>query len=185
MEIKELISSGLERSKGGLDRTLYGLSAEEINWHPKPDANSIGLILFHIARLEDSLVSNLSGKPSLWDTEKWYIKLHKDQSDRGAHYTADQVAKFAISNPKDLLAYYDAARARTMDFINKVSPGRFDEKVDMPAPPPHPTDASGRPAPPKRPEPTVGRMLVMILNESLSHGGEISYIRGLQRGLDK
>jgi hypothetical protein len=185
METKELISSGLEQSRGGLDRTLYGLSADEINWHPRSDANSIAMILFHLARLEDSIISRLSGKPSLWDTDKWYVRLHKDQNDGGAHYTADQVAKFSALEITDLLAYYDAARTRTIDFLNKVSPNRLDDKVDMPAPPPHPKDVSGRPTPPKRPEPTIGRMLVMVLNESLGHGGEISYIRGLQRGLEK
>jgi uncharacterized damage-inducible protein DinB len=185
MEIKELISSDLEQCRGGINRTLQGLSDDEINWHPHSDANSIAPILFHLARLEDSMISTLSGKPSLWDTDKWYVKLHKDQNDRGAHYTTDQVAKFAMSNVKDLLAYYDAARARTMDFLKSVSPERFDEKVNMPAPPPPPKDAPLRPAPPRRPEPTVGRMLAMILNESLSHGGEISYIRGLKRGMDK
>jgi hypothetical protein len=185
MEIKELISSGLEQSRGGIDRTLNGLSAEEINWHPRSDANSIAIILFHLARLEDSMISTLSGKPSLWESDKWYVKLHKDENDRGAHYTADQVAKFEVPNVKDLLVYYDAARARTVDFLKNVSPGRFDEKVNMPPPPPPPKDAPPRPAPPRRPEPTVGRMLAMILNESLSHGGEISYIRGLKRGLDK
>jgi hypothetical protein len=185
MEIKELISGGLEQTRGGIDRVLYGLSADEINWHPRSDANSIAMILFHLARLEDSIISKLSGQPPLWDTDRWYVKLHKDQNDGGAHYTADQVAKFTPLDIKELLAYYEAARVRTMDFLKKVSPGRFDEKVDMPAPPPFPKDASGRPAPPRRPEPTIGRMLAMVLNESLSHGGEISYIRGLQRGMDK
>jgi hypothetical protein len=185
MEIKELIVSGLEQSRGSLDRALNSLSTDEINWHPKPDANSIALILFHLARLEDSMISTLSGKPSLWDTDKWYVKLHKDQNDRGAHYTTEQVTKFEVSNVKDLLAYYVATRTKTMEFLKNLSPARLDDKVDMPDPPPPPKDAPPRPAPPKRPEPTVGRMLYMILNESVSHGGEISYIRGLKRGMDK
>jgi hypothetical protein len=185
MDIKELITSGLEHSRWSLDRALYGLSAEEINWHPKPDANSISNLVFHLARLEDSIISKLSGKPSLWEAEKWYVKLQKDKNDGGAHYTAEQVAKFAIPDIKELLAYYDAARARTLDYIKKLSPDRLDEKVDMPAPPPPPKDAAGRPAPPRRPEPTIGRMLAMVFTECVNHSGEACYIRGLLRGLDK
>jgi hypothetical protein len=182
MEVIELIRSGLEQCKGGIDRTLNSLSADEINWHPKPDANSIALVLFHLARLEDSMISTLSDKPSLWDNDKWYVKLQKDQNDHGAHYTADQVAKFTVSNVQDLVAYYDKARTRTLNFLKNVSANRLDDKVNMPVPPPPSKDAPPRPA---RPEPTVGRVLYMILSESVSHGGEISYIRGLKRGMDK
>ena len=185
MEIKELIRSSLEQHKGGINRTLDGLSVDEINWHPGFDTNSIALILFHLARSTDSSISNLSGKPSLWETDKWYIKLKKDQNDRGAHYTSDQVANFVVPDTKDLLVYFEAAYARFFEFLDGVSPDRFDEKVNMPAPPPPPKDARPRPAPPKRPDPTVGRMLFMTLTHTISHGGEISYIRGLKRGLDK
>jgi len=40
--------------------------------------------------------------------------------------------------------------------------------------------------PPKRPfNPIVGSMLVHEMTELAGHAGEISYIRGLQRGMDK
>ena len=185
MDIKELIRGGLEQYKGGINRTLDGLSADEINWHPRPDMNSIALILFHLARSADSSASNLSGKPSLWEADKWYIRLKKDQNDRGAHYSAEQVANFTVPDIKDLMTYFEAAYSRFLEILDGVAPERFDDKVNMPAPPPPPKDAAPRPAPPKRPDPTVGRMLAMTLTHTVSHGGEISYIRGLKRGLDK
>jgi hypothetical protein len=42
-------------------------------------------------------------------------------------------------------------------------------------------------APPRRPpfEPIVGLMLMHEVTELAGHAGEISYIRGLQRGMDK
>jgi hypothetical protein len=185
MDIKELIRSGVEQYKGGISRTLDGLSTDEINWHPKADTNSIALILFHLARSTDSSASNLSGKASLWETDKWYVKLNKEQNDRGAHYSPEQVANFSVPDTKDLLAYFEAAYARFFEFLDSVSPERYDEKVNMPAPPPPPKDAPPRPTPPKRPDPTIGRILSMTLTHTVSHGGEISYIRGLKRGLDK
>jgi hypothetical protein len=45
MEMKDLVQNGLDNVKRTLDRTLDGLTAEELKWQPKPDANSIGLIL--------------------------------------------------------------------------------------------------------------------------------------------
>jgi hypothetical protein len=185
MDVKELIRSGLEQHKGGINRTLEGLSADEINWHPRPDMNSIALILFHLARSTDSHTSSLSGKPSLWDNDRWYIKLKKDQNDRGAHYSAEQVSNFTVPDIKDLMTYFEAAYSKFMEFLDGVSPERFDDKISMPAPPPAPKDAPPRPAQPRRPDPTVGRMLAMTLTHTVSHAGEISYIRGLKRGLDK
>ena len=55
MEMNELIQNGLENSKRVIDRTLDGLTPAELKWQPRPDANSIGLILFHCIRSEDRL----------------------------------------------------------------------------------------------------------------------------------
>jgi len=182
MEIKEFIGGALEQSKGGLDRTLDGLTVEEMNWHPKPDANSIALILFHIVKSEDSFVSILSGKPLLWEADKWYAKLNLNKDEQRAHYTADQVARFNISNIKELNAFFNAVRSKTIDYVKSLSPERFNDKVNLPPPPPAP---KGAPPHPKMPDFTVGLLLGMTLTHAASHGGEISYIRGLKRGLDK
>ena len=42
-------------------------------------------------------------------------------------------------------------------------------------------------APPRRPlfEPITGAMLMHEVTELAGHAGEISYLRGLQRGMDK
>jgi hypothetical protein len=68
MELKNLLKSGLESVKRTVDRTLDGLTNEEVSWHPRPDANSIGLILFHMARSEDSFINRtIQGKTQLWE----------------------------------------------------------------------------------------------------------------------
>ena len=78
MEIKDVIKTGLDLTKRSLDRTLDGLTAEELKWQPKNDANSIGLILFHVIRAEDSMVNRIQGKPQVWEIERWYQKVNKD-----------------------------------------------------------------------------------------------------------
>jgi hypothetical protein len=59
MEMKDLGQNGLDNVKRTLDRTLDGLTAEELKWEPKPDANSIGLILFHMIGIKDSMVHRI------------------------------------------------------------------------------------------------------------------------------
>ena len=175
MESKELITAGLDSIKRTVDRVLDGLTQDEISWHPRPDANSIGLILFHMARSEDSFVNRMiQGKPQLWETGKWYTKLNKGLDDGGAHYTAEQVAGFFVPDLKLLQAYADAVRKQTLDYIAKVTPEMLDKEVIMP-----------QMGPVKRPPSNVGKILQMNVTHLSGHAGEISYIRGLKRGMDK
>ena len=77
MEGKELIKFGFENIKRSVDRTIEGLTKEELAWHPRSDANSIGLILFHMARSEDTFVNaRIQGKQSVWESGKWYVKFN-------------------------------------------------------------------------------------------------------------
>jgi hypothetical protein len=175
MESKEMYKSGLENVKRALNRILDGLTPDEISWHPRPDANSIGLILFHMARSEDSFINRMiQGKPQLWEMGKWYQKLNKGLEDGGAHYTAEQVAGFAVPDIKLLSAYADAVRKQTLDYLAKVTPKELDTEVQMP-----------QMGPVKRPPAAIGNILMMNLTHLAEHAGEISYIRGLKRGMDK
>jgi hypothetical protein len=186
METKELIKSGFDNAKRTIDRTLDGMTAAELTWHPRPDANSIGLILFHVIRSEDSSVHRVQGKPQVWESAKWYQKLNKAIDDGGAHYTAEQVDKFVVPDIKDLMAYADAVRKNTLEYLNGLKPEDFDRKVEVPPRPPQ-IGPDGKPRPPMRPpfEPIVGSMLLFTVIHISQHAGEISYLRGLKRGMDK
>jgi hypothetical protein len=186
MDMKDLVQTGLENVKRTLDRTLDGLTPEELKWQPKPDANSIGLILFHCIRSEDRFIHILQGKPQLWETEKWYQKFNKTIEDGGAHYRAEQVATFVVPDIKDLLAYSEMVRKNTLEYLKGLKPKDFDKKVTLPPPPASTTIPAGNAPPPRPPfEPIVGAMLMHEVTELAGHAGEISYLRGLQRGMDK
>jgi hypothetical protein len=186
MELKDLIQNGLENIKRGLDRTLDGLTSEELKWQPRPDANSIGLILFHTIRTEDSFIHRLQGKAQLWESEKWYQKFNKAIDDGGAHYTAEQVAAFVVPNMKELIAYTEAVRKNTLAYLKGLKPEDYDKEIKLPPPPAGATLPAGRPAPPRPSfKPTIGTMLLMTMTHLAEHAGEISYIRGLKRGMDK
>jgi hypothetical protein len=186
MEAGELIRDGLASTKRVFDRTLDGLTPAELKWQPRADANSIGLILFHSIRTEDSSVHMVEGEPQLWESEKWYQKFHKEVSDGGAHYTAEQVASFAVPDVKELLAYAERVRKHTLDYLNGLKPADYDRKVNLPPPPMPMAAPAGRAAPPRPPfNPVVGSMLLHLVTHLSEHAGEISYLRGLQRGMDK
>ncbi len=186
MQMKEFIQNGLENVKRGFDRTLDGLTPAELKWQPRPDANSIGLILFHSIRTEDSSIHRLQGKPQLWESEKWYQKFNKTIDDGGAHYTAEQVAAFVVPDLKELLAYAETVRKDSLEYLKGLKPKDFDKKVNLPPRPAPMAMPAGRPAPSWPPfNPIVGLMLLHVVTHLSEHAGEISYIRGLQRGMDK
>ncbi|MBN2239251.1 MAG: DinB family protein [Dehalococcoidales bacterium] len=171
MDAVQLIKSGLDSATRNVARTIDGMTAEEIAWHPRPDANSIGLILFHMARSEDSLVNGMiRHQQSVWEKDKWYEKLGKAVDDGGSHYTAEQVENFEVPPMDQLHAYTMAVRKETNAYIDSLSAEDLDVKIDIP---------EGFPF-----DPAVGSLLSLVVNHGVGHAGEISYIRGLKRGLD-
>jgi hypothetical protein len=169
MELKDYIKIELESSKRTSTRVLNTLTQQELNWRPACGCNSMGLILFHVAKSEDSFIqSRLQGKPLIWESEKWYTKLNMAESEAGAHYTIDQVNAFILPNMKELLDYYEAVRAKTLDYLNGLTPEAFDRIVKL-----------------QFGEFTVAGVFALVISHTAEHIGEISYLRGLLRGMDK
>ncbi|MFH1382086.1 MAG: DinB family protein [Chloroflexota bacterium] len=170
MELKEYIQIELDEMKRAVMRVADGLSQEELVWRPSPECNPIGLILFHMARSEDSFIQlRIQGKPLLWESEKWHEKLNMPASETGSHYDGAQVNAFKPPLLKDLMTYYDAVRAKTEDCLKSVTADGFDRKFTMP----------------RFGEVTVGGIFSIVVRHVNQHIGEVSYLRGLQRGMNK
>jgi len=76
MEINDLILDGLENLQRMIKKGTGELTSAELKWQPRPDTESIGLLFFHIVRVEDMATHDIQGKKPLWVTEKWYQKLN-------------------------------------------------------------------------------------------------------------
>jgi uncharacterized damage-inducible protein DinB len=170
MELKEYIQSELNGMKRTTGRVLKDLLQSEYTWRPASGCNSMGLILFHVAKSEDSFLSRIQGKPMLWDSDRWYERLGVLQSEAGSHYTVDQVNAFPCPDCKELGAYFDAVRARTVEHLGGLTSDDLGKKITvLPFPG----------------ETTVASMFALIVSHSVGHFAEMSYLRGIQRGLDK
>ncbi len=169
METKEYLLIEIDGLDRNLKRVTDGLTQEEVAWRPAFGANSIGLILFHVARSEDSFIqARLQEKEELWETGKWYDILNVQKDEAGAHYTVEQVNAFPVSKLDKLMAYMTAVRAETIQYINLLTAESFDRKITMP----------------RFGEMPAAVMLSLIVGHAAQHIGEISYLRGLQRGID-
>ncbi|MDP2744858.1 MAG: DinB family protein [Dehalococcoidia bacterium] len=169
MEMRDFIQAGLDRVRQATLKALDGLSHNELGWRPGAEANSIGLVLFHTVRSEDQYVqTRIQGKPQVWETKRWYEKMDLPVSETGYGYTAEQCASFRVPEGKDLLAYAEAVRTRTLDYVRGMSPDKFDKIINTP-----------------RGDLAIGVYLANMVVHLAQHAGEIAYIRGLQRGLNK
>lgn len=169
MELKDFVRMELDGIEKNLKRVLNGLTQNELMWRPSCGCNSIGLIFFHMARAEDSFTNKHRGKPELWESGKWYKKLNMAENEIGAHYTVEQVNAFPVPKLDDLMAYYTAVRAQTLEYLSSMTSAGFDKKVTVPY----------------WGEIPVAQIFFITVMHTSEHVGEISYLRGLQRGLDK
>ena len=170
MELKEYIQNEINGLKRNSGRVLKDLKQNEFGWQPSCGCNSIGLILFHVARSEDSFLARMQNKPQLWETGKWYQKLNLAENEAGSHYSIDQVNAFPCPDGKDLVGYFEGVRAKTVDYLASLSSDDLGKKITI-------TPFPG--------ETTIASMFSLIVSHATGHFGEISYLRGIQRGLDK
>jgi hypothetical protein len=100
------------------ERTLGGLTDEQMRVRPREDLNSIAWLLWHIARAEDIVVNRvIAGRPQVFD-DTWMKRLGIDRRDFGIGMTSAEVSD--ITRQLDLGAlreYRDAVGLRTRENV--------------------------------------------------------------------
>ena len=170
MEITELIRKSLEQSQGYLTNALDGLTQEEVAWSPNAECNSIAFVLWHIIRVEDFFVNGLiQHEDELYEAEGWREKLGTQAKDMGVRYTVEKLQAWQAPKLEVLQGYADSVREKTLAFLQSITPEKLSEEVSRP----------------DRPPDSVGGLLGRISTEIALHVGQIAYLRGVQRGMDK
>lgn len=166
MEAKELVLKSLEQSQRTLTRALDGLTPEEVAFCPGVECNNIAFILWHTTRVEDMMISRMiQGQTGLYESEGWGEKLGTPA--KAFQYTAEELQNWPVPDMAVLREYVDAVRQKTLAVLEAITP----EKLSEPLSPERPGTAGD----------TLGRMSTEIA----MHVGQIAYLRGMQRGLDK
>ena len=166
MDVKDFALYGLNDAQKYLMQALEGLTDEQLLWQPQPGANHIAFILWHMFREEDRFFQyKLQGVPQIWEEGKWHerLELPQDPQDVGFGWTAAQVNAFPRIKLGDLLAYGEAVRARTFDFLRNADYGIMGAIVT--------SDVFG--------DMSVGNRISHLIVELAEHIGQIDYIRGL------
>lgn len=119
---------------------ISDMTAEELAWQPDPQANSIGVTVWHVARWLDVLAVRILGTGSaedeLWHTQGWAERTGYDPRGIGAGglgnvtgYTLEEVAAIPPMSATDLLAYLDSTIEAVNGRIAAMPEGALREKV--------------------------------------------------------
>ena len=169
MNAKELILSSLEQSQGYLTKALDGLTQEEAAWSPGAECNSIAFILWHMARVEDyHIIRVVQHQEEVYEAEGWREKLGTPPKDTGYEYSIEQLRAWPVLKLAVLRGYADSVRVRMLAFLNSLPPEKLAEAYR-----------------PERSPEAIGVILARISTHIAFHVGQICYLRGLQRGLNK
>lgn len=179
MDRKIFIEQTIDECKRRIARTVRDLTPAELAWRPHTEANSIGFMLWHVARVEDRWLHCFAqDSTELWRREGWAQRLGLPEDATGVNYTAQQLTAFPVPPLALLQSYYDAVRTATLAYLRSVTAEAFDAHPGrIPFP-----EVSPRPLPDDF---TIARMFRQLIGEMNQHLGQIAYVRGLQRGLDK
>ena len=141
-----------------------GLTDDQLAFRPGPDANSIAWLVWHLARIQDSHVAEVAGRPQVWEAQGFVDRfdLPLGRDDTGYGHTSDQVAKVRAS--AGLLAdYLGAVHAQTVEYLRTLGDDDLDRIVDERWDPPV----------------TLGVRLVSVVDDDCQHVGQAAYVRGL------
>ncbi len=153
-----------ERIRDNGVAVVDGLTDEQLAHRVAPDANSIGWLIWHTARVQDAQVAHAAGTEEVWFSDGWVERfdLDIDPRDHGYGHSSEQVGKVRVGAA--LLAdYLRAAHEATVAYLRTVSEADLDEVIDRNWEPPV----------------TRGVRLVSIADDDAQHVGQAAYLRGL------
>jgi len=161
---RELLRDAFTRLIEHVDELTDGLTDEQANYRPSPEANSIAWLIWHSARVQDIQLAPIAGIEQVWIQDGWVDRFGLDlpRNDTGYGHGPEQVAKVTASI--DLLAgYYHAVHKVTLEFVADVTAEDLARVVDRNWDPP--VTASAR--------------LVSIIDDCAQHLGQAAYLLGI------
>ncbi|GAA1580276.1 mycothiol transferase [Actinoplanes couchii] len=165
MDVSDILIDGYGRLPETIEAAVRDLTPEQLRWAPKPGANSIGWLVWHLTRVQDHHLTGVIGGEQIYVTGDWGPRfgLTTDPDDTGYGHTPEQVAAVAPASWQTLVEYYGAVHDRTGKWVGTLTAADLDRIVDRDWDPPV----------------TLGVRLVSVLDDDAQHAGQAAYLRGL------
>lgn len=171
----ELLASWLDDLARALSRTIENMPFDELAWQPEPEANSIGVTVWHMARWLDILAAvaldSCDTVEEQWFTQGWAERTGYDPRGIGSlglgaitGYTLEQVKAVPKLTAEELWTYSEQAIRNLRPRIVALSAGDFER----------PAVALGE----KEPR-TIYYWIRAIMQGCFAHIGEIQALKAL------
>ena len=164
MRSRDLLLYAYDQVRETLAGTLEGLPPDDLGRRTAPDANPIGWLVWHLLRVQDDHVADVAGAHQLWTAGGWVerFRLPFHVGAIGYGQSSEEVGQ--VRAPAELLAgYQDAVHRSTVDYLATLEDAAFDRVVDERWDPPV----------------TLAVRLLSVLDDTMQHAGQASYVRGL------
>jgi hypothetical protein len=161
---RDLLLDAFGRIGEGALLVVDGLTPGELSQRLAPNSNTIGWLVWHLARVQDDHVSSAAGTDQIWTSAGWHKRfgLPFDTSATGYGQSVDDVDEVTVD--AELLAgYVSAVTTMTLAYVEQLTAANFDRIVDESWDPPV----------------TLGVRLMSVIGDDLKHLGQAEYVRGL------
>ncbi len=164
MTSAELLVDAFERVRDAVYPAVSGLSTDELAFRLDSQSNSIAWLVWHLTRIQDDHVAELSGREQVWTAGGWQARfaLDLDPSDTGYGHGPDDVGAVA-ADASSLLGYFEDVHVQTLEFVGSLTEADLTRVVDPSWDPPV----------------TVSIRLVSVIADDLQHVGQAAYVRGI------
>jgi hypothetical protein len=163
-QVQKILLDSFERVRGLVASLTDGLTAEVSTYRPDAQANSIGWLIWHLTRVQDSHLAGAAGTEQVWVAQGWVDSFSLPFALDATGYGQGEDEVGAVQVPAELLAGYHAAvHQATVEYVQQLDAAELERVVDTRWNPPV----------------TVAVRLVSVLGDCLQHVGQAAYVRGL------
>ena len=162
MSTVAFIQHSLEFTHGALIDARNG-SDEQLHFVPEQGSHSIAWCLWHTARVEDLIISRVSGGAQIW-SEEWAGRSGLPFEGFGTGMSDEDARQVRVTDIDALGGYQDAVFERTAHFLASAT----DEDLEREVPARNGTESVGE------------AISLHMMGHFNGHRGEINTLRGMQ-----
>ena len=162
MSTVAFIQHSLEFTHGALIDARNG-SDEQLHFVPEQGSHSIAWCLWHTARVEDLIISRVSGGAQIW-SEEWAGRSGLPFEGFGTGMSDEDAREVHVADIEALGGYQDAVFERTAEFLANAT----DEDLEREIPARNGTESVGE------------AISLHMMGHFNGHRGEINTLRGMQ-----
>lgn len=163
MESSELLIEAYSHITRIVHQAADDLSQEHLAYRPEEGTNSIAWLVWHLTRVQDNNLRNVTQLEEAWLTEEWSERFGMPGATTiGFGDGPEEVA--AMRPPRAiLLGYHDRVAGRVLDYLPTVDTDELDRIVDTRY----------------DPHVTAGIRLMSVVQDNTQHAGQARYLRGM------